>query len=92
MKMPIGELREVPAGQSWVDHFFHFDWAALRLDFHAVLADLDVAPHAVLHIGDRDDRDGVAARGAGCQVLILGQDFPSYDALRAQLAGEPGAT
>jgi FMN phosphatase YigB (HAD superfamily) len=53
--------------------------------FETILEELELAPQALLHIGDRDDRDGVAARAAGCQVLILGKDFDTYDALREHL-------
>jgi FMN phosphatase YigB (HAD superfamily) len=53
--------------------------------FETILEDLAIDPHALLHIGDRDESDGVAARSAGCQVLILGQDFESYAALRHTL-------
>lgn len=28
----------------------------------------------LLHIGDHDDRDGLAARAAGCRAIILGRD------------------
>ena len=53
--------------------------------FKTILNDLDIEPHALLHIGDRDESDGVAARSAGCQVLILGKDFESYVDLREKL-------
>jgi len=53
--------------------------------FKTILDDLGIEPHALLHIGDRDESDGVAARTAGCQVLILGKDFQSYVELRKQL-------
>lgn len=55
--------------------------------FQVILKELDVAPSALLHIGDRDESDGAAARGAGCQVLILGKDFKSYADLRELLLG-----
>ena len=55
--------------------------------FETILADLQIHPHALLHIGDRDESDGEAARGAGCQVLILGKDFESYVHLRDLLLG-----
>jgi FMN phosphatase YigB (HAD superfamily) len=42
--------------------------------FLRVAADLEVAPGSILHIGDRRDRDGVAAKAAGCRVLIAGED------------------
>ncbi len=42
--------------------------------FHKLLADHDVAPERVLHIGDREDTDGIAARAAGCRVAIVGGD------------------
>ena len=37
----------------------------------AALAELGVEPQALLHIGDRADSDGPAARGAGCRVHVL---------------------
>ncbi len=45
--------------------------------FHAALADLRILPAALLHIGNRPDTDGEAARAAGCRVLILGADIAS---------------
>jgi len=43
--------------------------------FRVLLAEHDVDPARVLHIGDRDDTDGIAARTAGCQVVIIGEQF-----------------
>jgi FMN phosphatase YigB (HAD superfamily) len=40
--------------------------------FLAAAQSLAVAPHRILHIGDRDDTDGTGARAAGCSVAILG--------------------
>lgn len=45
--------------------------------FRRVVAEQGVAPERVLHIGDREDTDGVAAREVGCRVAILGAEFPS---------------
>lgn len=45
--------------------------------FRAVARHLDVSPERILHLGDRDDRDGVAARSAGCRAIIVGTPFPS---------------
>ncbi len=45
--------------------------------FLAAAALLGVPPEAVLHVGDRDDRDGAGARAAGCRVAILGRDLRS---------------
>jgi len=42
--------------------------------FLLVARELGVAPSRILHIGDRDDRDGVAARAAGCRVEIVPAD------------------
>jgi FMN phosphatase YigB (HAD superfamily) len=53
--------------------------------FEAVLADLRVPPSALLHVGNRADTDGDAARAAGCQALILGEDFPSFRELQHRL-------
>ncbi len=55
--------------------------------FKIILEELDVPPSSLLHIGDRDESDGAAARGAGCQVLILGKDFESYSDLHEKLLG-----
>nr|WP_256869345.1 HAD family hydrolase [Sphingobium lactosutens] len=38
-----------------------------------------VAPARTLMIGDRDDRDGEAARRAGVRALIRGRDFRHFD-------------
>lgn len=49
--------------------------------FGAVADELHVDPHQILHIGDRRERDGIAASGAGCSVLILGENFRSFPGL-----------
>ena len=74
----------------------HFDhtyaaerYGALKPDpsvFRAALADLGIAPSTLLHVGDRPDTDGLAARAAGCRALILGTDFASFRELRVLLA------
>ncbi len=74
----------------------HFDhtyaaerYGALKPDpsvFRAALADLGIAPSTLLHIGNRPDTDGLAARAAGCRALILGTDFASFRELRDLLA------
>ena len=56
--------------------------------FMTILEELKIPAHALLHIGDRDESDGAAARGAGCQVLILGRDFEDYGHLRALLLND----
>jgi FMN phosphatase YigB (HAD superfamily) len=42
-------------------------------------AHFGVSPEAVLVIGDRDDRDGEAARRFGAQYLIRGRDFKTFE-------------
>lgn len=42
----------------------------------AVARDLGVEPARILHLGDRADRDGVAAEGAGCRVALIGRGHP----------------
>ena len=49
--------------------------------FERIAADFKVPTASILHIGDRADMDGVGACTAGCQCLILGRDFRSFDAL-----------
>lgn len=49
--------------------------------FQRVAADFKISTTSLLHIGDRADRDDSAARAAGCQCLILGQDFRNFDTL-----------
>ncbi|MDE3260484.1 MAG: HAD family hydrolase [Acidobacteriota bacterium] len=64
-------------------------YGALKPDprvFHAALADLGIPAAALLHIGNRADTDGPAARAAGCRALILGQDFASFGELGDLLA------
>ena len=51
--------------------------------FHAALADLGIPAATLLHIGNRADTDGAAARAAGCRALILGRDFASFGDLLA---------
>jgi FMN phosphatase YigB (HAD superfamily) len=53
--------------------------------FQRAAADHEIATASLLHIGDRSDRDAGGARAAGCQCLIFGRDFRSYDALLNQL-------
>ncbi len=52
--------------------------------FQRVAADFKISTTSLLHIGDRADRDDSAARAAGCQCLILGQDFRNFDTLADQ--------
>jgi len=49
--------------------------------FRIICSRLGIQPEALLHIGDMDDRDGEAARQAGCKVWILGKDFHSFSEL-----------
>ncbi|HEY5885494.1 MAG TPA: HAD family hydrolase [Pyrinomonadaceae bacterium] len=53
--------------------------------FRRAAADYEIPTASLLHIGDRVDRDKAAARVAGCQCLILGDDFRSFDALMDRL-------
>jgi len=46
--------------------------------------DFEISPAHLLHIGDRAETDGAAARAAGCPVLILGQDFRDFSFLLRQ--------
>lgn len=46
---------------------------------HWLMAKAQVEPARTLMIGDRDDRDGEAARRAGVQALIRGRDFRHFD-------------
>lgn len=50
-----------------------------------IASDFAVPITALLHIGDRLDRDEAAARAAGCQCLILGRDFRNFPSLLDQL-------
>ena len=64
-------------------------FGALKPDprvFRRALDELGIAPTALLHIGDRPETDGRAARAAGCRALILGEDFDSF----AELGGRIG--
>ena len=53
--------------------------------FQRAAADYGITTSSLLHIGDRVDRDNAAARAAGCQCLILGRDFRSFDDLLDRL-------
>ena len=55
--------------------------------FHRVLDDLGIAPHRLLHIGDRPETDGVAARFAKCNALVLGRDFRDFRQLVREFSG-----
>ncbi|MFQ5567123.1 MAG: HAD family hydrolase, partial [Paracoccaceae bacterium] len=56
-----------------------------------VLEQLGVSPEEALVIGDRDERDGAAARRLGCPYLLLvkrpagGRTFVGYDELLRSL-------
>jgi HAD superfamily hydrolase (TIGR01509 family) len=49
--------------------------------FRAAADALGIPPDALLHVGDRDARDGAGARAAGCRVAILGRDIRRLDDL-----------
>ena len=53
--------------------------------FQRVAADFQIPAVSILHIGDRVERDEAAALAAGCQCLILGRDFRSFDDLLEKL-------
>ena len=46
--------------------------------------DFEIPPGYLLHIGDRAETDGAAARAAECQSLILGRDFRDFHSLLRQ--------
>jgi len=46
--------------------------------FNKVAADLNVEPRRILHIGNHEHLDGKAAREAGCQAVIFGEDFATF--------------
>lgn len=52
--------------------------------FQRVAADFEIPTASLLHIGDRVERDEAAALAAGCQCLILGRDFRSFESLLEQ--------
>ncbi|MDX1694273.1 MAG: HAD family hydrolase [Ketobacteraceae bacterium] len=39
--------------------------------FSRICVEMNIEPAALLHIGDREDTDGVAASAAGCSVVIV---------------------
>lgn len=45
---------------------------------HWLIAEANTDPSRTLMIGDRDDRDGEAARRAGVRALIRGRDFRDF--------------
>ena len=45
------------------------------LPFKQIIAELQIEPDQLLHIGDRQDTDGAAAQEVGFQVAIIGDDF-----------------
>jgi HAD superfamily hydrolase (TIGR01549 family) len=51
------------------------------MGFQRAANDFQISTASLLHIGDRADRDEAGARSAGCQCLILGRDFRSFDTL-----------
>lgn len=76
-----------------LEHYFFSRYAGECLGFVkpnpggflTIAADLGISPSNILHIGDRADRDGQAARAAGCQCLILGRDFRDFHVLLEKL-------
>lgn len=80
-----------------VAEYFEAAYAAERIGalkpdptvFHRVFDDLGIAPHRLLHIGDRPETDGVASRFAKCNALLLGRDFRDFRQLVQELSGEP---
>jgi len=76
-----------------LEEYFDHVYAGERLGFvkpspalFATVTDqLCIDPACLLHIGDRRDRDGIAASKAGCNVLILGEDFRSFLELHTRL-------
>ncbi len=87
---PLGKLAALGVADR-----FDGAWGGVDLDaikpsralFDAVVSDLGVAPSAVLHIGDKPDRDAAAAEAAGCRALALGRDFASFAELPELLRG-----
>lgn len=57
--------------------------------FERILSDLQLPPAALLHVGDLEDRDGEAARAAGCQCVVLDPDGANLPALIDQLSANP---
>ena len=53
--------------------------------FKRAVADFNIQPRELLHIGDRSDTDEVAAVTAGCKCLVLGRDFRNFRALADDL-------
>jgi FMN phosphatase YigB (HAD superfamily) len=49
--------------------------------FQQVTSAFNIPPASLLHLGDRADRDEAGALAAGCQCLILGRDFRTFDSL-----------
>ena len=79
-----------------VADYFESSYAAERIGalkpdptvLHRVLDDLGIDPHRLLHIGDRPETDGVAARFAKCNALVLGRDFRDFRQLVHAFSGE----
>lgn len=59
-----------------------------RLLFAKVALDLGVNPGRILHIGNHEHLDGIAAREAGCHAAILGKDFKSFYGLLESIEGK----
>ena len=57
--------------------------------FQAMISDLGIEPHELLHIGDRQDTDGDAADAVGFHAVIIGQDFPTCSELLVKLQTLP---
>ena len=55
------------------------------MGFQRAAADYEISTASFLHIGDQAGRDDAGARAAGCQCLILGRDFWSFDTLLDRL-------
>ncbi|MCB9794992.1 MAG: HAD-IA family hydrolase [Alphaproteobacteria bacterium] len=55
--------------------------------FAMACAQLGVRPAEALHLGDSRRKDLEAARAAGCQALLWGEDLHDFAALPARLSG-----
>ena len=59
--------------------------------FRTICKAENIAPHQLLHIGDRDETDGAGARNIGASSLILEKDFHSFSELRVPPMQKDGA-
>jgi FMN phosphatase YigB (HAD superfamily) len=86
--LPTGKLAALEVEGDFDRVFTGEEFAHLKpcpVVFERMIAALGIAPHELLHIGDRVDTDAGAASTVGYRVAVIGRDFASAGELLAHL-------